>query len=164
MQQRKTYAKLPLHANFYPVTTQAYLQDANVRLSLLTSQSLGAASFKQGMYEQILRFIPTAYWKILNLNKLEKYVVCYAVVHQELCCTADHFPAIGNVCTSFFFFFWCLFAFSLASCMGQMDGLIIYCFHYSSEVVKSCLPDWGWDKVGCIRCIYGRWYLGNGFP
>jgi len=104
MQQRKTYAKLPLHANFYPVTTQAYLQDANVRLSLLTSQSLGAASFKQGMYEQILRFIPTAYWKILNLNKLEKYVVCYAVVHQELCCTADHFPAIGNVCTSFFFF------------------------------------------------------------
>jgi len=48
MQRRKTYDKLPLHANFYPVTTQAYIQDSNMRLTLLTGQSLGAASLKQG--------------------------------------------------------------------------------------------------------------------
>ncbi|XP_051978697.1 alpha-mannosidase 2-like [Xyrauchen texanus] len=54
VQPRKTMAKLPLQANFYPMTSMAYLQDSSARLSLLTAQSLGAASLKSGQLEVIL--------------------------------------------------------------------------------------------------------------
>jgi alpha-mannosidase II len=51
MQRRKTYEKLPLHANFYPMTTTTYLQDDRLRLSVLGAQSLGVASLKKGWLE-----------------------------------------------------------------------------------------------------------------
>ncbi|XP_051529758.1 alpha-mannosidase 2-like isoform X1 [Myxocyprinus asiaticus] len=54
VQPRKTMAKLPLQANFYPMTSMAYLQDSSARLSLLTAQSLGAASLKSGQLEVIM--------------------------------------------------------------------------------------------------------------
>lgn len=47
-------AKLPLQANFYPMTSMLYLQDSSARLSLLTAQSLGAASLKSGQLEVIM--------------------------------------------------------------------------------------------------------------
>uniref|UniRef100_A0A673FYP0 Alpha-mannosidase n=1 Tax=Sinocyclocheilus rhinocerous TaxID=307959 RepID=A0A673FYP0_9TELE len=50
----KTMAKLPLQANFYPMTSMVYLQDSSGRLSLLTAQSLGAASLKSGQLEVIM--------------------------------------------------------------------------------------------------------------
>ncbi|XP_069748745.1 alpha-mannosidase 2 isoform X2 [Narcine bancroftii] len=54
MQSRQTLSKLPLQANFYPLTTTAYIQDNDVRLTLHSAQSLGVASLKSGQLEVIM--------------------------------------------------------------------------------------------------------------
>uniref|UniRef100_A0A8B9KC77 mannosyl-oligosaccharide 1,3-1,6-alpha-mannosidase n=1 Tax=Astyanax mexicanus TaxID=7994 RepID=A0A8B9KC77_ASTMX len=54
MQPRRAMAKLPLQANFYPMTSMAYIEDSLRRLTLLTAQSLGATSLKSGQLEVIM--------------------------------------------------------------------------------------------------------------
>ncbi|OBS69551.1 hypothetical protein A6R68_01908 [Neotoma lepida] len=44
-------SKLPLQANVYPMSTMAYIQDADHRLSLLSAQSLGTSSLASGQIE-----------------------------------------------------------------------------------------------------------------
>ncbi|TDG95848.1 hypothetical protein EPR50_G00244630, partial [Perca flavescens] len=46
MQQRRTLAKLPLQANFYPMSTAAFLQDSTSRLTLLAAQSQAVAALR----------------------------------------------------------------------------------------------------------------------
>ena len=48
MQPRRHFLKLPLQANFYPMPTQAFIQDGQHRLSLHTAQALGASSLDNG--------------------------------------------------------------------------------------------------------------------
>lgn len=48
MQPRRRHLKLPLQANFYPMPSQAYIQDSQRRLSLHTAQSLGVSSLDSG--------------------------------------------------------------------------------------------------------------------
>lgn len=54
MQRRKTLAKLPLQANFYPVPAMAYIQDKKKRLTIHTQQTNGFASLEQGFLELVL--------------------------------------------------------------------------------------------------------------
>ncbi|XP_061773541.1 alpha-mannosidase 2x isoform X4 [Nerophis ophidion] len=54
MQLRQRHLKLPLQANFYPMPSQAYIQDSNHRLTLHTAQSLGVSSLRNGDLEVIL--------------------------------------------------------------------------------------------------------------
>uniref|UniRef100_A0A3Q2NZX8 Glycosyl hydrolase family 38 C-terminal domain-containing protein n=1 Tax=Fundulus heteroclitus TaxID=8078 RepID=A0A3Q2NZX8_FUNHE len=54
MQQRRTLEKLPLQANFYPMTSASFLQDSSSRLSLLSAQSQAAASLRSGELELVL--------------------------------------------------------------------------------------------------------------
>ena len=42
--RRKTYAKIPLQGNVYPMPTGAFIQDEKLRLNLLSAQPLGVAS------------------------------------------------------------------------------------------------------------------------
>lgn len=50
MQPRRHHLKLPLQANFYPMPSQAYIQDSHHRLTLHTAQSLGVGSLESGLY------------------------------------------------------------------------------------------------------------------
>merc|ERR1712192_20604 len=52
--RRKRYAKLPLQANFYPLPSLGYVQDAESRLSLVSSQPLGGTSGASGQIEVML--------------------------------------------------------------------------------------------------------------
>lgn len=54
MQKHRTYDKLPLQANVYPMPTQAFIEDAKNRFSILTAQSLGFSSLKAGVMEVML--------------------------------------------------------------------------------------------------------------
>ncbi|XP_040014049.1 alpha-mannosidase 2 [Xiphias gladius] len=54
MQQRRTLAKLPLQANFYPMSSSSFLQDSASRVSLLSAQSQAVASLRPGELEVVL--------------------------------------------------------------------------------------------------------------
>ena len=51
MIKRIRYSKLPLQANYYPVPSQAFIEDFDSRLSILSAQPLGGASLHEGQLE-----------------------------------------------------------------------------------------------------------------
>lgn len=54
IQRRKTLAKLPLQANFYPAPALVFIQDQKSRLTLQTQQSNGVASLETGYLEVVM--------------------------------------------------------------------------------------------------------------
>ncbi|OWA50165.1 Alpha-mannosidase 2 [Hypsibius exemplaris] len=52
--RRKTFAKLPIQANYYPMPAVALLEDDDFRLTLLGQQPLGVASLVKGNLEVML--------------------------------------------------------------------------------------------------------------
>ncbi|CAD6193239.1 unnamed protein product [Caenorhabditis auriculariae] len=54
MIRRKRQQKLPLQANYYPMPSSAFLEDADVRFSLFGSQALGVSSLESGQLEVLL--------------------------------------------------------------------------------------------------------------
>ncbi|XP_017089304.2 alpha-mannosidase 2 [Drosophila bipectinata] len=49
--KRRRLEKLPLQANYYPVPSAMFIEDANMRLTLLTGQPLGGSSLASGEIE-----------------------------------------------------------------------------------------------------------------
>ncbi|CAN7986728.1 unnamed protein product, partial [Ixodes hexagonus] len=54
MMRRVTNAELPIEANYYPITSSAYLEDKSSRMTLLVSHAHGAASIQPGSLEVML--------------------------------------------------------------------------------------------------------------
>ena len=54
MAKRERFHSLPLEANYYPMTSVAYIEDKETRLSLIGAQSLGVASLYKGSLEVML--------------------------------------------------------------------------------------------------------------
>ncbi|XP_053387194.1 alpha-mannosidase 2x-like [Mercenaria mercenaria] len=54
IQRRRTYDKLPIQGNVYPMATMAFIQDNHHRHSILTANSLGFSSLEQGIMEVML--------------------------------------------------------------------------------------------------------------
>lgn len=54
MQKRIKVERIGIEGNYFPVTTMAYIQDDNVRLSLLTDHAQGAAAWQPGFLEVML--------------------------------------------------------------------------------------------------------------
>lgn len=51
MIKRKKFSKIPLQANYYPMTSAIYIEDDDIRLTLLSAQPLGVASLREGQIE-----------------------------------------------------------------------------------------------------------------
>ncbi|XP_053613785.1 alpha-mannosidase 2-like isoform X2 [Plodia interpunctella] len=51
MIRRRYFEKLPIQANYYPLPAAAYIEDDNVRVTLLTSTPLGVAALQPGSIE-----------------------------------------------------------------------------------------------------------------
>ncbi|XP_030376251.1 alpha-mannosidase 2 isoform X2 [Scaptodrosophila lebanonensis] len=49
--KRRRFSKLPLQANYYPVPSAIFIEDANTRLTFLTAQPLGGSSLAVGEIE-----------------------------------------------------------------------------------------------------------------
>ncbi|KAH8276718.1 hypothetical protein KR044_004625 [Drosophila immigrans] len=49
--KRRRFEKLPLQANYYPIPSAMFIEDANMRLTLLTGQPLGGSSLSSGEME-----------------------------------------------------------------------------------------------------------------
>ncbi|CAF1076270.1 unnamed protein product [Didymodactylos carnosus] len=52
--QRKTYDKLPLQANVYPMSSMSFIQDDQFRLTVISAQPSGVASLKTGLIDVFL--------------------------------------------------------------------------------------------------------------
>lgn len=54
MQKRVKVERIGLEGNYFPITSMAYIQDENIRLSLLTDHAQGVASWQPGFLEVML--------------------------------------------------------------------------------------------------------------
>lgn len=84
IQPRRHYLKLPLQANFYPMPSQAYIQDSHHRLTLHTAQSLGISSLESGLclitfYLMFCQFVHLVFLS-LEVN-FEMFIFVYCLLN-----------------------------------------------------------------------------------
>lgn len=75
MIKRQKFSKIPIQGNFYPLAAAGYIEDDNIRMSIITGQPLGAASMSSGQFEVFYlpkRFFGWSYTSIGVLGTLER--------------------------------------------------------------------------------------------
>jgi alpha-mannosidase II len=63
MIRRKTYDKLPLQGNVYPMPTMAYIEDDFMRFNILSGQPSGVACLKPGKICSLARTFNRIYFR-----------------------------------------------------------------------------------------------------
>nr|AIA90815.1 Glyco_hydro_38C [uncultured bacterium] len=55
MQKRIKIERIGIEGNYFPITTMAYIQDDNIRMSLLTNHAQGASAWQPGYFRDNVR-------------------------------------------------------------------------------------------------------------
>ena len=86
MHRRNTQSRLPIQGNFFPMTTAAFIEDASVRMTLLSAQSHGVASLQQGTELLLLLLL-----LLLLVNKVvRKHVQIYKPAEHVVILLTEH--------------------------------------------------------------------------
>ncbi|KAK3091397.1 hypothetical protein FSP39_019585 [Pinctada imbricata] len=78
---RVTRKNYPMAANYFPITSHAFIQDSETRLNVHSAQPVGVGSFKTGSLEFLIDRVPTFYGKGLdeavtdNKPTLSKFII-----------------------------------------------------------------------------------------
>lgn len=85
MQKRIKVERIGLEGNYFPITSMAYIEDNNVRLSLLTNHAQGAASWQPGFLEVMLDR------RTLYDDSRGKYMISYCTLNFKIIRTNNIF-------------------------------------------------------------------------
>jgi len=97
MHRRNTQSRLPIQGNFFPMTAAAFIEDATVRMTLLSAQSHGVASLQQGTKLLLLLLLYYYYYCCCYLDVLIRLMLSLRHCRRSLCSGYDKCMGIVNI-------------------------------------------------------------------